>query len=251
MEPKDIFAKAHINTCAIELEHNIEPYAKAYIDNNVVGSEHTFENCIDNSIVEPGHTFTTFAEACATIEKYAAQTKTVIILGKTTRNLDNSGYRQALFVYERQGKYNRTNDVYRSKRTGCPFAISINYRKQSQQFIITKFSLVHNHKLCSDAVKFSTIVCKLDKDDLGLIESLHDNGLRTKDIFSVLASVSSKYIHKPNIYNAVSCQYQHKLQGLNEIKMLFKTLYSDENIIEYAALKDVYGTERDQDSEFV
>ncbi|CAG8829431.1 10015_t:CDS:2, partial [Cetraspora pellucida] len=196
--PKDIFAKAHINTCAVELEHSIEPYAKAHIDNNVVGSGHTFENCIDNSVVEPGHTFATFAKARATIEKYAAQTKTVIILGKTTRNTDNSGYQQALFVCERQGKYNGTNDS----------------------------SLVHNHKLCSDAVKFSTVVRKLDKDDLGLIESLHDNGLRTKDIFSVLASVSSKYIHKPDIYNTVSHQ-------------------------RYAVLKDVYGTEWDQDGEFV
>ncbi|CAG8626828.1 13418_t:CDS:2 [Ambispora gerdemannii] len=40
----------------------------------------------------------------------------------------------------------------------------------------------------------------------GLIEKLHNNDLQTKDIFLVLNSVSSKYIYKPDVYNAVSCQ---------------------------------------------
>ncbi|CAG8518285.1 19090_t:CDS:2 [Cetraspora pellucida] len=73
-------------------------------------------------------------------------------------------------------------------------------------------------------VKYSIVVCKFDKDDLGLIKKLHDNELRTKDIFFVLASVSSKYIHKPDVYNMISY---------------------------YIALKDIYGTKQDQDDEFI
>ncbi|CAG8521186.1 1815_t:CDS:1 [Racocetra fulgida] len=92
---------------------------------------------------------------------------------------------------------------------------------------------------------------KLDKDDLGLVEKLYDNSLRTKDIFSVLNSVSSKYIHKPDVYNAVSRQRQHKLQGLNEIELLFKTLHDNENIVGNIALKPAFNDERDQDGAFI
>ncbi|CAG8634634.1 9419_t:CDS:2, partial [Dentiscutata heterogama] len=127
---------------------NLEAFAKVYMNNNIVELVHTFENYIDNSILEPEHTFATFAKACATIEQYVAQTKAVIIISKMTKNSDNSDYRQALFACEKQGKYCRTNDVY----------------------------------------KTNTVVRKFDKDDLGLIERLHDNRLRTKDIFSILAS---------------------------------------------------------------
>ncbi|CAG8746548.1 18279_t:CDS:2, partial [Gigaspora rosea] len=137
---------------------------------------------IDTSTVEAGRTFATFHEARAT------QIDSVIILGKTTKNPDNI-YRQAHFACEKQEKYIRKNDAYTMKRIGCPFVISINYCKRNKEFAITRSCLEHNHEVCSDATKFSTVVRKLNQDDLGLIETLHSNGLRTKDIFSVLNSV--------------------------------------------------------------
>ncbi|RIB14112.1 hypothetical protein C2G38_2196080 [Gigaspora rosea] len=177
---------------------------------------------MDASTVKSGCDFTTFAKACATIESYTMQTNSVIILEKTTKNSDNS-YRQALFVCKKQGKYRERNDEYTTKRTGCPFAIGINYRKRAKKYVITKLCLEHNHNVCLSATKFSTVSRKLDNDDLGLIEKLYNNELRTKDIFSVLNSVSSKYIHKPDVYNTVSHQRKQKLQGLNEIELLLKT----------------------------
>ncbi|CAG8795108.1 41988_t:CDS:2 [Gigaspora margarita] len=80
--------------------------------------------------------------------------------------------------------------------------------------------LKHNHYLYLDALKFITVMRKLDKDDLG-----------------------RKYTHKPDVYNAVSCYCQRKLQGLGEIKMLFMTLCDDKNIVGYAALKETCNTE--------
>ncbi|CAG8555690.1 9876_t:CDS:1 [Cetraspora pellucida] len=162
-------------------------------------------NAINTSIVEFRCTFATFAEACATIESYAAQTNSVIILEKTKKNPDNS-YKQALFVYRKQEKYARTNDVYTTKHIGCSFAISVYYHKYDKEFAITKSCLEHNHDSCSDATKFSSIIRKLDQNNFRLIEKLYNNRLRTKAIFSVLNSVSTKYIHKPNIYNAISHQ---------------------------------------------
>ncbi|CAG8767940.1 20049_t:CDS:2, partial [Racocetra fulgida] len=129
--------------------------------------------------------FSTFAKVCSTVESYAMQTNTVIILGKTTKNV-NGSYQQVSFVCEKQGEYNGTKE-------------------------------------------------------------LHDNGLRTRDIFSVLSSISSKYIHKHNVYNAISQQRLQKLQGLSEIKMLLKTLHNDENIIAAVAMRPLYNNECDQD----
>ncbi|CAG8820717.1 26139_t:CDS:1, partial [Gigaspora rosea] len=77
---------------------------------------------------------------------------------------------------------------YTTKCIGCSFAIAINYRKHFQKFAITNSILMHNHELCLDATKFSTVAYKFDKDNLGLIKKLHDDELRTKDIFSVLNS---------------------------------------------------------------
>ncbi|CAG8635989.1 20081_t:CDS:2, partial [Racocetra persica] len=193
---------------------------------------------IDTSTVESGRPFTTFAEAYTTIEKYTMQTNSVIILEKTTKNSDNK-------------KYGGKNEEFITKRTECPFAIGLNYYKCTNEYVIMKSYLEHNHDICLSATKFSTIIRKLDDDDLGLVEKLYDNGLRTKDIFSVLNSVSSKYIHKPDVYNAVSRQRKRKLQGLTEIELLLKTLCDDESIIGNIALKTVYNSERDQDGEFI
>ncbi|CAG8782313.1 37983_t:CDS:2 [Gigaspora margarita] len=85
----------------------------------------------------------------------------------------------------------------------------------------------HNHEVCLEATKFSPVICKFDQDDLGLIERLYDNGLRTKDIFSVL-----------NL-------------SLNEIEVLFKTLQDDENILYSIATKTAHIDECDQDSKFI
>ncbi|CAG8801461.1 34859_t:CDS:1, partial [Gigaspora margarita] len=197
---------------------------------------------MDASTVESGCDFTTFAEACATIEKYAMQTNSVIILGKTTKNSNNS-YRQALFVCKKQGKYSGRNDEYTTKRTECPFAIGINFRKRTKKYFITKSCLEHNHDVCLSATKFSTVSRKLDNDDLGWIEKLYDNGLRTKDRFSVLNSLSLKYIYKPDVYNAVSRQRKQKLQSLNEIELLLKTLHDDDSIVGNIALKNAYNNE--------
>ncbi|RIB12016.1 hypothetical protein C2G38_2042182 [Gigaspora rosea] len=105
---------------------------------------------IDTSTVEAGRTFATFHEARAT------QIDSVIILGKTTKNPDNI-YRQAHFACEKQEKYIRKNDAYTMKRIGCPFVISINYCKRNKEFAITRSCLEHNHEVCSDATKFSTV----------------------------------------------------------------------------------------------
>ncbi|CAG8695923.1 11449_t:CDS:2, partial [Ambispora gerdemannii] len=66
-----------------------------------------------------------------------------------------------------------------------------------------------------------------------------------------LNSVSSKYIHKPDVYNAVSRQHQRKLQDLNEIEILFKTLQNDENIVGNVVTKATHNDERDQDGAFI
>ncbi|CAG8694023.1 31043_t:CDS:2 [Gigaspora margarita] len=95
------------------------------------------------------------------------------------------------------------------------------------------------------------IIHKFDQDDLGLIERLYDNRLRIKDIFSVLNLVSSKYIHKPDVYNAISRQHQYKLQSLNEIEVLLKTLQGDENILCSIATKTAHNDEHNQDGEFI
>ncbi|CAG8595566.1 13703_t:CDS:2, partial [Racocetra persica] len=135
-------------------------------------------------ILKKGDVFSTFAEVQSVVENYAIQNNTVIILGKTTRNTDGSGYRQVSFVCKKQGQYNKKKD-------------------------------------------------------------------ETKDIFSILSSISSKYIHKHDIYNAVSRQRLQKLQGLNEIEMLLKTLHNDENIMANIAIKPLYNDERDQDGAFI
>ncbi|CAG8460209.1 16290_t:CDS:2 [Gigaspora margarita] len=176
-----------------------------------------------------------FAEVRAVIERYAARTHTVIILGKTLM----------------QGKYGGPNEKHTTKRTGCPFVVGVNYHKKTQKFVITKTCLEHNHDIFPDATRFSTVMRKLDQDNLGLIEKLHNDGLRTRDIFSVLNSISSKYTHKPDVYNAVSRQQQRKLQGLDEIEILFKTLRNDENIIGNVATKAIHNDERDQDGAFI
>ncbi|CAG8842100.1 39521_t:CDS:2 [Gigaspora margarita] len=136
-----------------------------------------------------------------------------------TKNSDNS-YRQALFVYEKQEKYSGRNDEYTTKHTECPFAIGIHYHKRTKKYVITKSYLEHNHDVCLNATKFSTVSHKLDNDDLGWIKKLYDNRLRTKDIFLVL-----------NSFN------------LNEIELLLKTLHDDDSIVENIALKDVYNNE--------
>ncbi|CAG8808574.1 17071_t:CDS:1, partial [Gigaspora rosea] len=60
----------------------------------------------------------------ASIENYAAKTNMVLILGKTSKNPDGSGYRQAYFVCEKQRKYDGKDEYYTIKRTGCCFCIS-------------------------------------------------------------------------------------------------------------------------------
>ncbi|CAG8842626.1 31257_t:CDS:2, partial [Racocetra persica] len=160
--------------------------------------------------------FSTFEEAHAFIENYAAQTNIIVILAKTTKNKDGSGYRQAFFACKKQVQYNgKKKDAYTTKRT--------------------------------DSRKFSNNMCKFSLNKLGIIGELHDNGLRIKDIYAVLASIGSKYVHKHNIYNAISHQYQQKLQGLNEIELLLKTLQNNENIISSIATQPAYNDECDQD----
>ncbi|CAG8806225.1 27679_t:CDS:2, partial [Gigaspora margarita] len=109
----------------------------------------------------------------------------------------------------------------------------------------------HNYEICLEATKFSTTIRKFDQNDFELIEKLSDDGLQTKDIFLVLNSVSSKYVYKPDIYNAMSCQCQCKLQGLSKIEVLLKTLKNDNNIIGDIAIKPVYNDEHDQNGEFI
>ncbi|CAG8837895.1 39115_t:CDS:2 [Gigaspora margarita] len=76
-----------------------------------------------------GCTFNTFDKVRATIEGYAAKTSTNLILGKTTKYPDGSGYRQAYFFCEKQGKYSGKKQQYTTKRTGCPFVVGVNYNK--------------------------------------------------------------------------------------------------------------------------
>ncbi|CAG8795443.1 9240_t:CDS:2, partial [Cetraspora pellucida] len=134
--------------------------------------------------------FSTFDEACVFIENYVAQTNIVIIMAKTTKNSNGSGYRQVLFAYKKQ---------------------------HTNKFAITRLHLKHNHKIYSDARKFSSNMHKFDQDELGTIEKLHDTGLQTKDIYVVLISIS------------------------------LKILQNDENIIASIATKHTYNNVHDQD----
>ncbi|CAG8812154.1 4796_t:CDS:1, partial [Racocetra persica] len=59
----------------------------------------------------------------AAIKGYAAETSTNLILGKTTKYPDGSGYRQAYFFCEKQGNYGGKKQQYTTKRTGCPFVV--------------------------------------------------------------------------------------------------------------------------------
>ncbi|CAG8436983.1 10490_t:CDS:2, partial [Ambispora gerdemannii] len=189
-------------------------------------------------IPEIGRIFLTFAEVHVVIERYAAKTNAVLILGKTSKNPNSSDYSEK-------------NEKHTIKRTGCPFSVGVNYRKRAQEFIITKLYLEHNHDFCLDVTKFNTVMRKFDQNNLDLIEKFHNDNLRTKNIFSVLNSVSSKYIYKSDVYNAVSHQHQCKLQDLNEIEILFKTLQNDENIIGNVVTKAAHNDERDQDGAFI
>ncbi|CAG8852316.1 21103_t:CDS:2, partial [Gigaspora margarita] len=113
---------------------------------------------MDTGILEIRSLFDTFAEACAAIKNYVTKTNTVLILDKTSKNPDSSGYRQAYFVCEKR------ENIVEKKR------------------IILLNELEHNYEICLEATKFSTTIRKFDQNDLGLIEKLSDNGLRTKDI---------------------------------------------------------------------
>ncbi|RIB30410.1 hypothetical protein C2G38_2265872 [Gigaspora rosea] len=121
---------------------------------------------MDIGTIEIGFLFDTFAEARVAIENYAAKTNMVLILDKTSKNPDGSGYRQAYFVCEKQGKYGGKEENYTTKRTGCCFCIGVNYRKHTNKFVITKSILEHNHEICLEATKFSTAICKFDQNDL-------------------------------------------------------------------------------------
>ncbi|CAG8758489.1 15642_t:CDS:2, partial [Gigaspora rosea] len=59
-------------------EHTVEAFVEVYINNNIMELEHAFENHVVNDILEPGRTFATFVEACATIERYTAQMKAAL-----------------------------------------------------------------------------------------------------------------------------------------------------------------------------
>ncbi|CAG8771284.1 2966_t:CDS:2, partial [Racocetra persica] len=79
----------------------------------------------------------------------------------------------------------------------------------------------HNHEIYPDTRKFSSNMHKLDQNKLGMIEVLHDNGLRTKDIYIILASI------------------------------LLRTLQNNENITASIATKTAYNDKCDQDSLFI
>ncbi|CAG8656768.1 20714_t:CDS:2 [Cetraspora pellucida] len=105
--------------------------------------------------------FLTFEEAYTFIENYAAQTNIVVILTKITKNKDGSDYRQVFFAYKKQEQYNK-----------------------------------HNYEINPDSRKFSSNMHKFSPNELGIIEELHDNRLQIKNIYAVLASISSNEIHQ-------------------------------------------------------
>ncbi|CAG8767920.1 6429_t:CDS:2, partial [Racocetra persica] len=142
------------------------------------------------------NTFSTFGEARAFVENYVAQTNIVTILRKTTRNSEGNSYRQAFFICEKQGA----------------IIEKIMHMLLSEQY---------NHVIYPDARKFSINMRKIDQNELSMIEDLYNKGLRTKDIYTVLASVSSK------------------------------TLENDKNIIASIATKSAYNNEHDQDGSFI
>ncbi|CAG8828673.1 29232_t:CDS:2, partial [Racocetra persica] len=166
------------------------------------------------AIPKKGSVFSTFEKARAFIENYAAHTNTVIFLAKTTKNKDGSGYRQE--------QYNGKKEKYITKQIGCSFVARINYSKHEKKFAITKLCLEHNHEVNPDARKFSSNMRKFDLNELGMIRELHNNGLRIKDIYAILTSISSKY-----------------------------TLQNDENIMLGIATKPAYNDECDQDGSFI
>ncbi|RIB12418.1 hypothetical protein C2G38_2041848 [Gigaspora rosea] len=135
MEFEHVFETFEINMYnssmdAIETKCTFGTLNKAFIDNNVVNPEYTLKLHIDSSAIKVGSTFSTFSEACETIERYAAQTSTVIILGKTTRNSDNNDYRQALLSAKNKANTMEQMKTY-NKWVGCTFC---NCHKLSQTF---------------------------------------------------------------------------------------------------------------------
>ncbi|CAG8675354.1 27960_t:CDS:2 [Racocetra persica] len=233
----------------IESEFIYQTTDNTYINTDIMESEHIFET-FNNHIY---HSTTDFIElkyaTDAIVSKYTFETFDKVFMDNSVFKSKNalethidSSVVESGHIFDTFSKACATIKQYATQTNTI---VILERMKNIQQ------NLEHNHEPCLDTVKFSTVAHKFDKDVLGLIEKLHDDGLRTKDIFSVLNSVSCKYIHKPDVYNAVSCHCQYKLHGLNEIEMLFKTLYDDENILGYTALKAAYNTERDQDSKFI
>ena len=75
--------------------------------------------------------------------------------------------------------------------------------------------------------------------------------IRTKDIIAVLSDISSRYLHKPDVYNAISRSRQRKLNGLNEIELLIKVLHEDSDLVARFSVAPTKGDERDQDGCFM
>ncbi len=71
---------------------------------------------------------------------------------------------------------------------------------------------------------------------------MSNNGIRSKDIFAIINDITNRYIHKIDVYNAISRVRQQKLNGLNEIQMLLKTLANDSDVIAKISAKNPIGT---------
>ncbi|CAG8843408.1 734_t:CDS:2, partial [Gigaspora margarita] len=93
-----------------------------------------------------GCTFNTFDKVRAAIEGYIAKTNTNLILGKTTKYPDGSGYRQAYFFCEKQEKYINT----------------VAHKFDQSDLDFTEKLQLPNNKQCSKKNKFMQ---ELDQDN--------------------------------------------------------------------------------------
>lgn len=200
---------------------------------------------------QPGLTFPTFEEAKAFIERFAANHHTILSLFHTRKSNENV-YLLATFVCEKYGSYRGKKKIgFRSKKTECPFAIRVNYRSRNNVYVITSVHLEHNHVLLPEASVFSTGMRKLTVDDCALTEMLDRNAMRTKDVIPILADVTGRYIHKADVYNAVSRSRRRKLQGLTEVELLIKCLCDDPDIVAALSVEALNENESDQDGAFL
>ncbi len=113
-----------------------------------------------------GLTFKTFEESRAFVDNYALKHKFVLVLRNTNKTKEGI-YTYASLTCDKYGTYVGKKSETSTKRTNCPFAIKVGYRRKENIYIITSVSLEHNHILVSEDLQFTCAMRKLTVDELG------------------------------------------------------------------------------------